>query len=318
MNKSPRAYVFEALDLLPEALIPFVEKHLQSAFDKQWRGKLREIGIKSKANGTISWDVPKLLRTMSVNELWKPVFSKVLSTTERSYAFALINVRNNHAHNEPFDCDEAKHALDTMRFLLKAVGANDQAKRIADARARLRAECDEHARNEKRREQAALKPNSNDKLKDVLAYVLGGHADDWPKGLDNTRLNNVVYLADWHHAQKYGKTITGIKWAFSQFPNSMYVREIENTAEADKHTFSVKSKERAGKRAANYFSLQDKSFQPQLGAEEVETLDSIIGETAHLSQEEFTARVNETPPMKFFEKGKSIDLVKKAKEQQRS
>ena len=313
MNKSPGVYVFEARELLKAGLIPFVEKRLRFAFPKKkWQEELnRRLRIQTKADGTILWDIQNLLKTMDV--LWQDAFSSIrnLGRTERAHVVELIGVRNKHSHDGNFSCDDAKRALETMRLLLEAVGANNQAKQIADLRACLRAECDEHARKEERRISPVPTSTPNDNLKDVLAYVLGGHADE----LSNTRLNNVVYLADWHHAQKYRKTITGIRWCFSRF-GGMYVRAVEDTAKDDQDTFTIEHKGERGKE--KYFSLKDKSFQPQLGAEEVETLDSIIGETASLSREAFEERVNKTHPMQFFEPRKPIDLVKKAKEQQRS
>ena len=37
MAKSTRQYVFEGMELLPEALIPFVEKRLESSLTGHWQ-----------------------------------------------------------------------------------------------------------------------------------------------------------------------------------------------------------------------------------------------------------------------------------------
>ena len=42
MAKSARELVFEGLELVPEGLIPFVEKRLSSAFSNQWQNVVYE------------------------------------------------------------------------------------------------------------------------------------------------------------------------------------------------------------------------------------------------------------------------------------
>ena len=143
-------------------------------------------------------------------------------------------------------------------------------------------------------------------LKDVMAYLLKHHED----APSNTRLNNLVYLADWHQAVKYGRQITNIEWQFSQFVGSaLYVRDIENVAADHKDVFSVSLQG-----DWLFFSLKDKSFQPQLSGEAKETLDLVIKETKNLSSEDFMERVNKTYPVKFFEPRQSVNLSEKARE----
>jgi uncharacterized protein len=42
MAKSTRQYVFEGMELLPEALIPFVEKRLESSLKGHWQVEVLE------------------------------------------------------------------------------------------------------------------------------------------------------------------------------------------------------------------------------------------------------------------------------------
>ena len=42
MAKSTRQYVFEGMELLPEALIPFVEKRLESSLTGHWQVQVVE------------------------------------------------------------------------------------------------------------------------------------------------------------------------------------------------------------------------------------------------------------------------------------
>ena len=58
MAKSTRQYVFEGMEILPGALIPFVEKRLESALTGHWQVEAaqRVNGLKPDSNGTIAWD----------------------------------------------------------------------------------------------------------------------------------------------------------------------------------------------------------------------------------------------------------------------
>ena len=42
MAKSTRQYVFEGMELLPEALVPFVEKRLESSLTGHWQVQVVE------------------------------------------------------------------------------------------------------------------------------------------------------------------------------------------------------------------------------------------------------------------------------------
>ena len=89
MAKTTRQYVFDGMELLPEGLIPFVEKRLESQVRGHWRVKVvkRVSGLKT-GSGSLSWDQQALLKTMMA--FWKDAFSTVLGHPERSYISELL------------------------------------------------------------------------------------------------------------------------------------------------------------------------------------------------------------------------------------
>ena len=152
MAKSTRQHVFEGMELLPEGLIPFVEKRLESQITGHWQVEVvqRVRGLRPNGDGQVNWDQQGLLQVMMA--YWKEAFAMVLGHPERSYVSELLEVRNKLSHNENFTYDDAERALDTMRRLLEAVSAKDVAEKISAARDTiLRTKYAELARNEERR-----------------------------------------------------------------------------------------------------------------------------------------------------------------------
>lgn len=167
MAKSTRQYVFEGMELLPEALRPFVEKQLETALGTTWPAEVvqRVQGI-HRGQGSMSWDQQSLLKTMDV--LWREAFSRTLGRQERTYVNELIEVRNRLSHNETFTYDDAERALDTMRRMLEAVSASETASEISKMRDTiLRTKFSELARNEERK-----KGQKQDFQVDVVAGLL--------------------------------------------------------------------------------------------------------------------------------------------------
>jgi len=152
MAKTARQRVFDGMEMLPDGLVPFVEKRLENAIKGHWQVEAanKVQGLKPTADGDIAWDQQGLLKTMMF--LWKEAFGTVLGHAERSYVSELLEVRNRLAHNKAFTYDDAERALDTMRRLLEAVGAKKVAEKIGNERdAVLRVKYDELVRNEERR-----------------------------------------------------------------------------------------------------------------------------------------------------------------------
>ncbi|RVG14952.1 DUF499 domain-containing protein [Sinorhizobium meliloti] len=156
MAKSTRQYVFEGMELLPDALAPFVEKRLETAFGTQWPVEvLQRVQGVHRGQGTMSWDQQSLLRVMNV--LWMDAFAKTLGKQERTYVNELLEVRNKLSHNENFTYDDAERALDTLRRLLESVSAGPAAAEVGRMRDTiLRTKFAELARNEERRKTQRL------------------------------------------------------------------------------------------------------------------------------------------------------------------
>lgn len=157
MAKTTRQYVFEGMELLPEALIPFVEKRLENSLKGHWQLEVvdRVNGLKANSKGDVAWDQASLLKTMMF--LWKEAFATVLGHPERSYVSELLDVRNKLSHNETFTYDDAERALDSMRRLMEAISAGETSAEISKMRETiLRTKYAELQRNEERRKTQRL------------------------------------------------------------------------------------------------------------------------------------------------------------------
>ena len=98
MAKSTRQYVFEGMEVLPEALVPFVEKRLESALTGHWQVRVAEkLRLHASPNGDIAWDQAALLNAM--DRFWSDAFKTVLGRAERSIVNELVAVRNKLSHN---------------------------------------------------------------------------------------------------------------------------------------------------------------------------------------------------------------------------
>lgn len=157
MAKTTRQYVFEGMEMLPEGLIPFVEKRLESAFPSHWQARVvgRIPNLRRGRDGRIHWDQLKLLNAM--DRFWDDAFRTVLGRAERSMVNELVDVRNKLSHNEKFTYDDAERALDSMRRLMKAIGVGAVAERLGNSRDTiLRTKFAELQRNEERRKTRRL------------------------------------------------------------------------------------------------------------------------------------------------------------------
>ncbi|HCP81323.1 MAG TPA: AAA family ATPase [Octadecabacter sp.] len=153
MAKSTRQYVFEGMELMPEALAPFVETRLSNSLKGHWEVEVveRVHGMRPDSSGKLNWDQAALLKTMMA--FWRDAFSSVLGHPERSYVSELLEVRNKFSHNESFSYDDAERALDSMRRLCEAVSAGDTAEKIGRMRDTiLRTKFSELARVEERKQ----------------------------------------------------------------------------------------------------------------------------------------------------------------------
>lgn len=165
MAKSTRQHVFEGMELLPEALTPFVEKRLESALQGHWQVVVAErLGLRPNSQGQVGWDQQNLLKAMI--SYWNDAFRSVLGHAERSYVGELLEVRNRLSHNETFTYDDAERALDSMRRLMEAISAGEVADELGRMRDTiLRTKFTELQRNEERRKTTRL---------DISVETVGG------------------------------------------------------------------------------------------------------------------------------------------------
>ena len=152
MAKSTRQYVFEGMELLPTALIPFVEKRLESSLTSHWQLQLVEKlpSLRPVRSGRIEWDQSALFNAM--DRFWSEAFRAVLGRAERSLINELVDVRNELSHNGTFSYDDAERALDSMRRLMEAISAGEIANELGKMRDTiLRTKFTELQRNEERK-----------------------------------------------------------------------------------------------------------------------------------------------------------------------
>ncbi|MAB12295.1 DUF499 domain-containing protein [Parvibaculum sp.] len=157
MAKSTRQHVFEGMELLPAALIPFVEKRLESSLKGHWQVQILEKlqNLRPNSDGTVSWDQAALFNTM--DRFWPEAFKAVLGRAERSIVNELLDVRHKLSHNENFTYDDAERALDSMRRLMEAISAGETAEQLSKMRDTiLRTKFSELQRNEERRKTQRL------------------------------------------------------------------------------------------------------------------------------------------------------------------
>jgi len=155
--KSTRQYVFEGMELLPAALIPFVEKRLENSLKGHWEVQVLEKvpSLRPNSEGAVGWDQASLFNAM--DRFWAEAFKTVLGRAERSLVNELGDIRNKLSHNENFSYDDAERALDTMRRLMEAISAGETSEQLSKMRDTiLRTKFSELQRNEERRKTQRL------------------------------------------------------------------------------------------------------------------------------------------------------------------
>jgi predicted AAA+ superfamily ATPase len=159
MAQSNHERVGKALELLNQALRPFVERELRAVYGDGWldaagQGLRDDRPRTRRRNDLTSWDTQALLTILW--DHWNNVFRNTLGQAERSLVNELREVRNKWAHQEPFSTDDAYRALDSLVRLLKAVSAPEAEEVDTQRQELLRVRFEEQARRETRR--AAVAP----------------------------------------------------------------------------------------------------------------------------------------------------------------
>ncbi|MFH8518213.1 DUF499 domain-containing protein [Streptomyces gelaticus] len=122
MALSNRDRIGRMIELLPDGLLPLVEREMTRRQGESWfddaASSAREagFGLQSKQ------DPQFLLNTVLKN--WASYFRHALPPSARNYVGELNDVRNRWAHNESFNADDTGRSLDTAERLLVAVGAD--------------------------------------------------------------------------------------------------------------------------------------------------------------------------------------------------
>ncbi|MBP7951461.1 MAG: DUF499 domain-containing protein [Verrucomicrobiales bacterium] len=144
--------VGKALELLRDGLRPFVERELKTCWGEKWTQEVKGVLSDTRLAGLgtePTHDAAGLLVIM--DRVWKDVFAMTLGKAERSMINELLSVRNEWAHQKPFNSDNTYRALDTMSRVLSSISA-PQADEVEKAKMELlRVRFDEQARWERRR-----------------------------------------------------------------------------------------------------------------------------------------------------------------------
>jgi ribonuclease III len=128
-----RERVDRALNILGQALYPYVEREMQAVHKERWLTTAQSClpdhqTSKDNPENILRRDVAALLIVMS--KQWDKVFkknqkNKGLSQSERALVSELIEIRNNWAHGSTFSLDNSYRALDSIIRLLKAIEASE-------------------------------------------------------------------------------------------------------------------------------------------------------------------------------------------------
>lgn len=137
MPKAARAFVFEGMEILPDALTPFVERQLSLSLSQNWEAEVEQIcGQFNTKEGKVNWDNQTLLRV--IKKLWDDSFSNVLGISEHSYVFELLDVRTRLDSGESFTYSDAARALETMARLSKSIGAGQISEKFENMEMQVR------------------------------------------------------------------------------------------------------------------------------------------------------------------------------------
>nr|MDP9484837.1 Swt1 family HEPN domain-containing protein [Actinomycetota bacterium] len=157
MALSNRDRIGRGLETLRAGLAPFVERELKARLRGHWQTEVERDSrheMRRDANGGIVWDTSALFGAMLGQ--WDDVFRYTLGPPQRSLVHEVRAVRNDWAHEQAFSTDETYRALDSMKLLLQAISAAEQARELErQAQDVLRTKFTEQARTEGRRVEAA-------------------------------------------------------------------------------------------------------------------------------------------------------------------
>lgn len=181
MAQTNRMRIDKGLSMLREGLTPFVERQLAARLGGDWFAEVnrhRRHPLKQAKGGKVQWDNAALLEVML--DHWTEGFSDILGTIHKSMVHELKAVRNLHAHEEShaFTYDETIRALGTMRMLLEAISAAEQAREVQRFEEEaLRVKFTEKARVEERKQTSMPLEGEPDTAMQPWREIIVPHPD---------------------------------------------------------------------------------------------------------------------------------------------
>lgn len=140
MATSNREYVGRALEILADALDPFIERVVSPHLPAGTTDWTMVVAAKDANNGKSSGTYERTDPQLQLRVITEPMgilgylFNGALSRTEQGYAGEIRTVRNEWAHNKPFTGDQARRALETIELLLRSTGAVKDADQVRTMR----------------------------------------------------------------------------------------------------------------------------------------------------------------------------------------
>lgn len=182
MSTSNREYVGRALEILADALDPFIERVVSPHLPAGATDWSMVIAAKDANNGKGSGAYERTDPQLQLRVITEPMgtlgylFNGTLSRTEQGYAGEIRTVRNEWAHNKSFTGDQARRALETIELLLRPTGAVKDADQIRTMRREIeRAEFERETRRSTRSTSSLV--NTGDSELPSWREVLTPHAD---------------------------------------------------------------------------------------------------------------------------------------------
>jgi predicted AAA+ superfamily ATPase len=145
--------VTKVMELLRSGLGPFVEREIVN----KYKIKAEDIGTRLVPKDGINakkppreWDVSALL--IVIGDTWNEIFRDTLGFSDRNLVSELRTIRNQWAHQEPFNFDDTYRALDSAERLLTSISAVAEAQEISRSKSELmRLHFEEQSRNVRRK-----------------------------------------------------------------------------------------------------------------------------------------------------------------------
>jgi len=155
----------------------------------------------------------------------------------------------------------------------------------------------------------------NNKLQNIMAYILKMYPKSLANEMSNARLTKMVYLADWKNSLEYGDQITNIKWYFDNY--GPFVNDVQNAARANPDIFVIDLGSNMYGQPKKTFKLRKNNISIELSEKEKQSALSVIEETKNLFWKDFIKLVYSTHPVASSDRYSFLDIPAKAEEYKR-